>query len=167
MSFAALPIRPTCWRSTPPSRRPGPGSRAAALRWWPTRCAPLAGRTQASTGEIVAIIETLQSRANQAKTVTGQSCEMIRQCVSQSERTGMGIQQIEEAVAQIADMAIQIASACGEQDAVSDELGRNVARINDSSNEVATGADHTARACLELSQLAAGLHRTMGRFRLA
>ncbi|POV91586.1 methyl-accepting chemotaxis protein [Aeromonas sp. ASNIH8] len=127
----------------------------------------LAGRTQASTGEIVAIIETLQARANQAKAVTGQSCEMIRQCVSQSERTGSGIQQIEEAVGQIADMAIQIASACGEQDAVSDELGRNVARINDSSNEVATGADHTARACLELSQLAAGLRQTMGRFRLA
>ncbi|MDX7798820.1 methyl-accepting chemotaxis protein [Aeromonas caviae] len=127
----------------------------------------LAGRTQASTGEIVAIIETLQARANRAKSVTGQSCEMIRQCVSQSERTSAGIRQIEEAVAQIADMAIQIASACGEQDAVSDELGRNVARINDSSNEVATGADHTAKACLELSQLAAGLRQSMGRFRLA
>ena len=73
-----------------------------------------------------------------------------------------GIRQIEEAVA--ADsrcMAIQIASACGEQDAVSDELGRNVARINDSSNEVATGADRTAKACLELSQLAAGLRQSM------
>ncbi|WP_421273312.1 methyl-accepting chemotaxis protein [Aeromonas taiwanensis] len=127
----------------------------------------LAGRTQASTGEIVAIIETLQARANRAKSVTGQSCEMIRQCVSQSERTSAGIRQIEEAVAQIANMAIQIASACGEQDAVSDELGRNVARINDSSNEVATGADHTAKACLELSQLAAGLRQSMGRFRLA
>ncbi len=33
------PTRPTCWRSMPPSRRPGPASRAAALRWWPTRCA--------------------------------------------------------------------------------------------------------------------------------
>ncbi|MGY3858741.1 methyl-accepting chemotaxis protein [Aeromonas intestinalis] len=127
----------------------------------------LAGRTQASTGEIVAIIETLQARANQAKAVTGQSCEMIRQCVSQSEQTSDGIQQIEVAVGQIADMAIQIASACGEQDAVSDELGRNVERINDSSNEVASGADHTARACLELSQLAAGLRQTIGRFRLA
>ncbi|WP_265467662.1 methyl-accepting chemotaxis protein [Aeromonas salmonicida] len=127
----------------------------------------LAGRTQASTGEIVAIIETLQARANQAKEVTGQSCDMIRQCVVQSEQTSNGIQQIEEAVAQIADMAIQIASACGEQDAVSDELGRNVERINESSNEVAIGADHTARACLELSQLAAGLKQTMGRFRLA
>ena len=127
----------------------------------------LAGRTQASTGEIVAIIETLQARANQAKAVTSQSCEMIRQCVSQSEQTSSGIQQIEEAVGQIADMAIQIASACGEQDAVSDELGRNVERINESSNEVAVGADHTARACLELSQLAAGLRQTIGRFRLA
>ncbi|WP_256745132.1 methyl-accepting chemotaxis protein, partial [Aeromonas hydrophila] len=127
----------------------------------------LAGRTQASTGEIVAIIETLQARANQAKEVTGQSCEMIRQCVEQSEQTSNGIQQIEEAVAQIADMAIQIASACGEQDAVSDELGRNVERINESSNEVAVGAEHTARACLELSQLAAGLRQTIGRFRLA
>ncbi|MFQ1644540.1 methyl-accepting chemotaxis protein [Aeromonas veronii] len=127
----------------------------------------LAGRTQASTGEIVAIIETLQSRANQAKEVTGLSCDMIRQCVTQSERTGTGIQQIEEAVAQIADMAIQIASACGEQDAVSDELGRNVERINESANEVAQGADHTARACLELSQLAVGLKQTIGRFRLA
>ncbi|CAJ1840697.1 methyl-accepting chemotaxis protein [Aeromonas veronii] len=127
----------------------------------------LAGRTQASTGEIVAIIETLQARANQAKEVTGQSCEMIRQCVDQSEQTSNGIQQIEEAVAQIADMAIQIASACGEQDAVSDELGRNVERINESANEVALGADHTARACLELSQLAVGLKQTIGRFRLA
>lgn len=127
----------------------------------------LAGRTQASTGEIVAIIETLQARANQAKEVTGLSCEMIRQCVDQSEQTSNGIQQIEEAVAQIADMAIQIASACGEQDAVSDELGRNVERINESANEVALGADHTARACLELSQLAVGLKQTIGRFRLA
>jgi len=127
----------------------------------------LAGRTQASTGEIVAIIETLQARANQAKEVTGQSCDMIRQCVDQSEQTSNGIQQIEEAVAQIADMAIQIASACGEQDAVSDELGRNVERINESANEVAQGADHTARACLELSQLAVGLKQTIGRFRLA
>ncbi|HGE8238698.1 methyl-accepting chemotaxis protein [Aeromonas sp. 82P] len=127
----------------------------------------LAGRTQASTGEIVAIIETLQSRANQAKEVTGLSCDMIRQCVTQSEQTGTGIQQIEEAVAQIADMAIQIASACGEQDAVSDELSRNVERINESANEVALGADHTARACLELSQLAVGLKQTIGRFRLA
>ncbi|MGL5526675.1 MAG: methyl-accepting chemotaxis protein [Aeromonas veronii] len=127
----------------------------------------LAGRTQASTGEIVAIIETLQARANQAKEVTGQSCEMIRQCVEQSEQTSNGIQQIEEAVAQIANMAIQIASACGEQDAVSDELGRNVERINESANEVALGADHTARACLELSQLAVGLKQTIGRFRLA
>ena len=108
----------------PPSRLPALASRGA-VAVVADEVRTLAGRTQASTGEIVAIIETLQARANQAKEVTGQSCEMIRQCVEQSEQTSNGIQQIEEAVAQIADMAIQIASACGEQDAVSDELGRN------------------------------------------
>ena len=31
------PSRPTCWRSTPPSRRRAPATRARASPWWPTR----------------------------------------------------------------------------------------------------------------------------------
>ncbi|WP_025744525.1 hypothetical protein [Salinivibrio costicola] len=61
---------------------------------------------------------------------------------------------------------MQIASACGEQDSVADELSRNIERINDSSQEVAGGADQTAQACSELSQLAQSLQTTMQRFRL-
>ncbi|QCG49007.1 methyl-accepting chemotaxis protein [Aeromonas schubertii] len=127
----------------------------------------LAGRTQSSTGEIARIIESLQQRANAVRQVTELSREMIEECVTQSERTGEGIRRIAEAANKIADMGIQIASACGEQDAVSDELSRNVERINDSASEVAQGAQHTASACVELSQLAAGLQQTVGRFRLA
>ena len=127
----------------------------------------LAGRTQASTGEIIAIIETLQAKANQAKDVTGQTCEMIRHCVAQSRNTSEGIQQIEEAVSQIADMALQIASACSEQDAVSEELDRNIERINESSNAVAQDAYHTTEACHELGQLAARLQQSVAHFRLA
>ncbi|CAJ1816985.1 hypothetical protein OPFLODJI_01799 [Aeromonas hydrophila] len=33
-------IRPTCWRSTPPSKRPGPATWAAASPWWLMRCGP-------------------------------------------------------------------------------------------------------------------------------
>ena len=33
------PFKLTCWPSTRRSRRPGPGSTARALRWWPKRCA--------------------------------------------------------------------------------------------------------------------------------
>ena len=67
---------------------------------------------------------------------------------------------------QIADMALQIASACSEQDAVSEELGRNIVRINESSNAVAQDAYHTTVACHELSQLAARLQQSVAHFRI-
>ncbi len=34
-----IAFRPTSWPSTPPSKRPVPASRAAALPWWPAKCA--------------------------------------------------------------------------------------------------------------------------------
>lgn len=127
----------------------------------------LAGRTQDSTGEITEIIEKLQQFATQARDATTQSRESIEQCVEQGSQAQQLIRGIETSVENIADMGMQIASACGEQDSVADELSRNIERINDSSQEVAGGADQTAQACSELSQLAHSLQSTMQRFRLA
>ncbi|OOF28060.1 methyl-accepting chemotaxis protein, partial [Salinivibrio sp. IB872] len=86
--------------------------------------------------------------------------------VEQGSQAQQLIRGIETSVENIADMGMQIASACGEQDSVADELSRNIERINDSSQEVAGGADQTAQACSELSQLAHSLQTTMQRFRL-
>ncbi|MCW8327464.1 methyl-accepting chemotaxis protein [Photobacterium sp. SDRW27] len=127
----------------------------------------LAGRTQDSTGEIVSIIDKLQKSASEAKEATTESCSMIEQCVTQSQNTGETIQSIEQTVAQIADMSLQIASACSEQDSVTEELGRNIESIHQSSTEVATGANQTAQASIELSQLAANLQSMMSRFRVS
>ncbi|WP_064607315.1 methyl-accepting chemotaxis protein [Photobacterium sp. J15] len=126
----------------------------------------LAARTQDSTGEIVSIIDKLQKSAIEAKEATSESCNMIQDCLAQSQNTGRTIESIEQSVGQIADMSQQIASACSEQDSVTDELGRNVETINQSSKEVATGAEQTAQACVELSQLAANLQSMMSRFRV-
>ena len=126
----------------------------------------LAGRTQHSTGEITTIVEKLQQHATQARNATTQSCESIEQCVEQGDQAQQLVRGIETSVENIADMGMQIASACGEQDSVADELSRNIERINDSSQEVAGGADQTAQACSELSQLAQSLQTTMQRFRL-
>ncbi|MGL5400314.1 MAG: hypothetical protein ACRDA1_08235, partial [Plesiomonas shigelloides] len=59
------------------------------------------------------------------------------------------------------------ASACSEQDAVSEELDRNIERINESSNAVAQDAYHSTEACHELGQLAARLQQSVAHFRLA
>lgn len=127
----------------------------------------LAGRTQDSTSEIVSIIDKLQKSASEAKEATSGSCSMIQECVTQSHTTGETIHKIEQTVAQIADMSLQIASACSEQDSVTEELGRNIESIHQSSTEVAVGANQTAKASVELSQLAANLQSMMSRFRVS
>ncbi|OAN11689.1 chemotaxis protein [Photobacterium jeanii] len=126
----------------------------------------LAGRTQQSTGEIIGIIEKLQKSANEAREATNESCTLIHSCVEQSQNTGDKIQSIETTVGKIADMSVQIASACSEQDSVTEELGRSVTKINESSAEVVEGSGHTTQACHELSQLAVNLQQAMTRFRI-
>lgn len=127
----------------------------------------LAGRTQNSTNEIVQIIEKLQLQASEAGAATKQSCDMIRECVAQSQHTGDKITAIEQAVGKIASMNTQIANACSEQNSVTEDLNRNVNNINLSSTETATGSQHTAQACIELSQLSVGLKSTMDQFKVA
>ncbi|ASG07436.1 methyl-accepting chemotaxis protein [Vibrio anguillarum] len=126
----------------------------------------LAGRTQASTGEITTIIEKLQTMAGEAKEATERSRVSIDSCVVQGTHSQQLMVSIENSVAQIADMGTQIASACSEQDSVADELSRNIENIHTASQEVAQGSEQTAQACHELSQLSVTLKDAMGRFKL-
>ncbi|CAH0532744.1 hypothetical protein VST7929_00589 [Vibrio stylophorae] len=127
----------------------------------------LAGRTQHSTQEIVKIIEQLQERAKLAVTATEQSCQMITTCNQQAESTGGVIQGIGDSVSNIADMNLQIASACSEQSSVSEELQRSVEAIYQASTEVAAGSTQTAQACVELNQLAANLQQMIDQFKVS
>ncbi|MGL4830026.1 MAG: methyl-accepting chemotaxis protein [Vibrio sp.] len=126
----------------------------------------LAGRTQASTGEITTIIEKLQTMAKQAKDATERSRTSIDKCVEQGNHSQSLMISIEESIASIADVGTQIASACSEQDSVADELSRNVENIHMASQEVAHGSQQTAQACQELSQLAVTLQDTLRRFKI-
>lgn len=126
----------------------------------------LAGRTQSSTDEIVQIIESLQQKACEAGTATQRSCEMIRECVVQSQQAGERMTSVENAVSQLSDMNTQIASACSEQNSVTEDLSRNVTNINASAAEVAIGSRQTAQACVELSKLSVDLQELMNQFRV-
>lgn len=127
----------------------------------------LAGRTQSSTEEIAAIIEQLQSRAKQAVQATGNSCELIDDCVKQTQQTGNTIVQISDSINEIAMMSTQIASACSEQTSVSEELNRNIENINMSSSGVADGSLQTSKSCLEISQLVVNLQGMIRQFKIS
>ncbi|MDD9196810.1 methyl-accepting chemotaxis protein [Aliivibrio sp. S3MY1] len=126
----------------------------------------LAGRTQSSTTEIVDIIEKLQASAAHAKNATDQSCSKIRVCVEQSVQTDQSIQMIEETMMKVTDTSIQIASACSQQDSVTEELGRNIQSMSLSASEVALGAEQTAQSSVELAQLATTLQMSLSRFKV-
>jgi len=126
----------------------------------------LAGKTQQSTGDIVEIIQNLQHCAEKARQATANSSHLIQTSVQQSQETQQAIEQIRQQSGQIADMTIQIASACGEQDSVTEELSRNIERINESAKHVAQGSSCAAQSCVELSQLANQLQNTVQRFKL-
>lgn len=124
----------------------------------------LAGRTQESANQIIGIISNLQHSAVEATKATEESCSMIAQCVEYGQLTADKIVSIEESISKIAEMGISIAAACGEQDNVIDEVGRNIENINLSSVTVVDESGLSVASCDELHQLALKLTTTMERF---
>jgi methyl-accepting chemotaxis protein len=126
----------------------------------------LASRTQQSTEEINIIIDKLQVGSREAVKVMTASCEQTRSVVEQATKAGDSLNTIADRVTRISDMSAQIASAAEEQSAVSEEINRNVVRINDMADETAAGAEQTAQASHDLADMASGLQRMVGQFRV-
>ncbi len=126
----------------------------------------LAKRTQDSTSEINRIIDLLQSRARETVENMDHSRQLMGATVNSTSDVGSMIHKVTESVALISDMNSQIATATEEQNSVTEDLNRNIAVIHEAANEVASGAEQTASACLSLSQLAEQLQGRVAQFQL-
>ncbi|MGF1911394.1 methyl-accepting chemotaxis protein [Vibrio kasasachensis] len=126
----------------------------------------LAQRTQDSTSQIVEIVNQLQANTSKMG-LSSKDCQSgIAQCVEQVNEAGNQINEIEQSVDNIAQMSTQIATACSEQNSVSEELNRSVVHINSASTVMAEGASQTAVACQQISSLAHGLKVRIESFKL-
>ena len=126
----------------------------------------LAQRTQSSTQQIVEIVSQLQNKAKLMGKSSGDCREGITDCIQQAQYAESKISDIERSVNNIADMNTQIATACSQQNAVSEELNRSIEFINSASIEIAEGTSQTAIACGEISQLSHGLNDQLNQFKL-
>jgi len=124
----------------------------------------LASRTQQSTEEINGIIEKLQSGSRRAVAVMEKSREQSKAVVDYASQSGNALTLIAGAVGEIDQMSAQIASAAEEQSAVSEEVNRNIVKINDMSAETSTGATQTAQASQELAVMAAQMRGLVAQF---
>ncbi|PVZ64364.1 methyl-accepting chemotaxis protein [Pelagibaculum spongiae] len=123
----------------------------------------LATRTQTSTEEIRQTINKLQEESEHAMHAMQHGAGMASESVEHVSKAGDALQGIDKAVAQISEMSERIATAAEEQSAISEEMSRNLARINDAAGANQESAESTATASEKLNQSVGYLMETISR----
>ncbi len=109
----------------------------------------LSQRTHSSTEEIKATIDTLQQVTRKAVDLMESSSQLANCSVSDADQAAYALDEINQSVVLISDMATQIATAAEEQTQVTGEITQNVISIKDVTDALVTGANQS----LEKSQL--------------
>ncbi len=126
----------------------------------------LASRTQQSTREIQAMIESLQERARRAVEVMVEGRGKAKVSVEHADAAGDALARITRAVATIRDMNAQTATAAEEQSTVAEDINRNTVSIRDLADKSADAGRQTSSAAKQMSSLATDLQRRVGHFKV-
>ncbi|CAM2966236.1 methyl-accepting chemotaxis protein [Shewanella amazonensis] len=122
----------------------------------------LASRTQQSTQEINAIIEAIRGAVDKVNASVARARQQSDNTVDETAQVMDALGLIKQAIGQINDMNLQIATATDEQSAVIAELNENINRINEISVEnlsksetVGHTSDRIAEDSRQMAQLIA------------
>ncbi|WP_313289662.1 methyl-accepting chemotaxis protein [Stutzerimonas nitrititolerans] len=126
----------------------------------------LAHRTQQSTTEIEQMITGVRQGADQAVASMSESSERATTTLLLAEAAGQALKEITNAISQISERNLVIASASEEQAQVAREVDRNLVNIRDLAVQTSAGATQTTAASQDLSRLAIDLNTLVGRFTL-
>ncbi|NOX76616.1 MAG: methyl-accepting chemotaxis protein [Gammaproteobacteria bacterium] len=126
----------------------------------------LAGRTQQATEKIDQMIEHLQSGSRNGVTVMNASRDQAKMLVGRSARAGESLQSITQAVGNISDMNLQIASATDEQSNVAAGIDASIVKIRDIGVETARGAAQASASSKKMAQLAGKVQELLEQFRV-
>ncbi|WP_409033989.1 methyl-accepting chemotaxis protein [Pseudomonas sp. JUb42] len=126
----------------------------------------LAQRTQQSTQDIESTINTLLDSTEHAVTCIHGSQALLKETLSDSERTVESFGVIVGAVSSIHERNQQIAHASREQRTVAQDITRNVTRIRDITEKNSSTATTTAASSQQLEELSNVLRSAAARFQL-
>ncbi|WP_421853855.1 methyl-accepting chemotaxis protein [Marinomonas sp.] len=126
----------------------------------------LAHRTQESTKDIEAMIQSVQSGTDLTVSSMQRSHEKANATLDIANLSGEALKSIGESVSRINEQNIAIASSAEEQALVAREVDKNLLTIRDIANETVAGANQSSAASLDLARLAENLSGLTNRFKL-
>lgn len=126
----------------------------------------LAHRTQLSTQEIEQMIQGVQNGSSKAMLSMQQSSEDASQTLAIAHEAGAAIGHIAQAISEINERNLMIATASEEQAQVARSVDQNLMSIRDLSLQSSSAASQTSIASSELSSLAVSLNKLVARFSL-
>lgn len=126
----------------------------------------LASKTQASTQEIQAMIQVLQTGAHAAVEAMNKGKKQAENCVTQTEVAAQALESITNAVHLAHDMSEQISHAAKEQNQVSNEISHLLESIVTIAEQTASGAEQTSQSSHEVARLAEELRQSVDQFKV-
>lgn len=126
----------------------------------------LASRTQQSTEEIKAMIDSLQSGTQQAVSVMDKGKIQAAKTVEMAGTAGQSLDIIVSSVNEISIMANQIAHAADEQQSTADAVSHNVMTIQTVAEETANNSIAARQSSDNVSKQAAKLQSLMQQFKV-
>jgi aerotaxis receptor len=124
----------------------------------------LASHTQQSTDEIQQMIKSIQQSSEAAVQVMQAGQQRAKTSVEVSRQVGQSFHDISIAIDRITEMNAHVATASEQQNAVSEEINRNLVGITDVAGETLVSADQTAAASQRLHQLVSKLQSMLKQF---
>ena len=125
----------------------------------------LAGRTQQSTLEINNMLQRLLAGVSEAVQVMNTSQEHSKHTVHETAQISHSLDGVAAAVDTINDMNLQIATAAEEQNAVSEEINRNLVAIQHIVEQLSLAAEESELTTRDLADTGHHLKELVMRFR--
>ncbi|MDR0702937.1 MAG: methyl-accepting chemotaxis protein [Azoarcus sp.] len=126
----------------------------------------LAERTAQSTNEIVAMVEATQTGTQEALENTAASQTQVAEGVRLANDTGASMQEVREKIGETLTSVSTITDALSEQSAASQQIGRDIERIAQMTDDNAVSVNKLNDTASQIKELAMKLHALVDHFKL-
>jgi methyl-accepting chemotaxis protein len=126
----------------------------------------LAARTTTATGEIAAMIHSIQSESGNVAKSMARGIGEAESGVLLANQAGEALEKIVEGIEEVAEMISQIATASQEQTATIEVISTNIHQVSEVTDDFASGMKQSAASAENLDQLAKGMKQLVGQFRI-